>query len=135
MTRFLIVRLGALGDVVHGIPVAAALRAHFPSAAIDWLVSPPCVELLDLVDGLDRRIPVDPRRRSRGAHGQPRLRGVIRDLRAQRYDAAFDLQGLLKSALIARSAGASVTVGFSRGHAREALATAFYTHEIGRAHV
>lgn len=130
MTRFLIVRLGALGDVVHGIPVAAALRAHFPSAAIDWLVSPPYVELLDLVDGLDRRIPVDPRRRSRGAHGQPRLRDVIRDLRAQRYDAAFDLQGLLKSALIARSAGASVTVGFSRGHAREALATAFYTHAI-----
>ncbi len=38
--RFLIVRLGALGDVIHGIPAAAALRAAFPIARIDWLVDP-----------------------------------------------------------------------------------------------
>ena len=38
--RFLIVRLGALGDVIHGIPVAAALRERFPSARIDWMVDP-----------------------------------------------------------------------------------------------
>ena len=129
MTRFLIVRLGALGDVVHGVPVAAALRAHFPQAAIDWLVSPAYVELLQLVEGLDRVIPIDPRRRGGGA-GRVRFRDTIRDLRAQHYDAAFDLQGLLKSALLARSAGADVTVGFARGHARESLATAFYTRAV-----
>ena len=49
MSRFLIVRLGALGDVVHAIPVAAALRRAFPSARIDWLVSAKHREILDLV--------------------------------------------------------------------------------------
>ena len=39
MTRVLIVRLGALGDIVHAIPAAAALRRAFPAARIDWLVS------------------------------------------------------------------------------------------------
>ena len=51
--RFLIVRLGSLGDIIHGIPVAAALRERFPSARIDWMVDPIYVELLGLVEGLD----------------------------------------------------------------------------------
>ena len=59
--RFLIVRLGSLGDVIHGIPVAAALRRPYPHARIDWLVDPRYVELLDLVECLDRRVPFDPR--------------------------------------------------------------------------
>src|SRR5262249_33111972 len=61
VNRFLIVRLGSLGDVVHGIPVAAALRQEFPMSRIDWMVDPRYVELLNLVAGLDRRIAVDPR--------------------------------------------------------------------------
>jgi len=51
--RFLIIRLGSLGDIIHGIPAAAALRRHFPQARIDWVVDPRYVELLDLVEGLD----------------------------------------------------------------------------------
>ena len=60
MTRFLIVRLGALGDIVHAIPVAAALRRAFPAARIDWLVSGKHREILDLVPG-DRSPPGDSR--------------------------------------------------------------------------
>ena len=58
MTRFLLVRLGALGDVVHAIPVAAALRRAFPNARIDWLVSAKHRALLDLVPVIDRRYPL-----------------------------------------------------------------------------
>ena len=58
MNRFLIVRLGALGDVVHAIPVAAALRRAFPAARIDWLVSAKHREILDLVPVIDRRLVV-----------------------------------------------------------------------------
>ena len=49
MNRVLIVKLGALGDVVHAIPVAAALRRAFPSARIDWLVGAKHRAILDLV--------------------------------------------------------------------------------------
>ena len=119
--RFLIVRLGSLGDVIHGIPVAAALRERFPAARIDWMVDPKYVDLLGLVEGLDVRIPVDPRRSPMS------VLSTIRGLRRHRYTAAIDLQGLVKSAVLARSAGAWHTIGFPRAHLREPLAGMLYT--------
>jgi heptosyltransferase I len=119
--RFLIVRLGSLGDVVHAIPAAAALRAHFPDARIDWVTDPRYVELLELVQGIDARVAVDTRRVAATF-------ATLRDLRRVGYDAAIDLQGLIKSAVLARAAAAERTIGFPRAHLREPLARAFYTH-------
>lgn len=126
MNRFLIVRLGSLGDVVHGIPVAAALRNEFPAARIDWMVDPKYVELLNLVKGIDRRIPVDPRAIKHGV-GREKFRATLRELRETDYDAVIDLQGLLKSAMLARSVRGRRTIGFPRRHLREQLARLFYT--------
>lgn len=126
MNRFLIVRLGSLGDVVHGIPVAAALRQEYPSSRIDWMVDPRYVELLDLVKGIDRRIAVDPRAIRKGA-GRKKFRETLRELREADYDAVIDLQGLLKSAMLARSVHGRQTIGFPRKHLREQLARLFYT--------
>ena len=56
MRAILIVRLGAMGDIVHALPVAAALRARFPDARIDWVVDERHRDLLDLVRVVDRRI-------------------------------------------------------------------------------
>ena len=115
MTRFLIVRLGALGDVVHAIPVAAALRRAFPGATIDWLVSAKHREILDLVPVVDRRLVMDD------------WLGAIGELRRSHYDVAIDLQGLIKSAVLARSSGAPRVLGFSSRYARERAARLFYT--------
>ena len=57
--NILIVRLGALGDIVHAVPAAAALRAAMPYARIDWLVDAKHRALLDLVDGLDRIVTLE----------------------------------------------------------------------------
>ena len=119
--RFLLIRLGSLGDVIHAIPAAAALRAHAPDARIDWLVDPRYAGVVQMVRGVDRAIPLDPR----GPKGT--LLSTIRALRQARYDAAFDAQGLIKSAVLARLAGARRTLGFPRAHLREPLARAFYT--------
>jgi lipopolysaccharide heptosyltransferase I len=121
--RFLIIRLGSLGDVIHGIPAAAALRRHFPGARIDWLVDPRYVELLDLVDGLDRKIPFDPRDLARDGGAWSK----VSDLRRARYDAVLDFQGLLKSAALGRLVGASQTIGLPRAHLREPFAALFYS--------
>ena len=126
MNSFLIVRLGSLGDVVHGIPVAAALRQEFPSSRIDWMVDPRYVELLNLVSGIDRRIPVDPRAIKHG-EGRRKFRETLRELRHTDYDAVIDLQGLLKSAMLARSVRGRKTIGFPRKHLREPFARLFYT--------
>ena len=125
MTRFLIVRLGALGDIVHAIPVAAAIRRAYPTARIDWLVSGKHREILDLVTAIDRRLSIKDRG---GAGGGASFLSAIRGIRHTRYDVAIDLQGLIKSAIIARLSGASKVVGFNARYAREGLARLFYTH-------
>jgi heptosyltransferase-1 len=129
--RFLIVRLGSLGDVIHAIPTAAALRTRFPEARIDWLVDPRYVALLEMVRGIDSRIPVNTRRPAQTL-------SIVRDLRRVGYTAVIDLQGLLKSALLARVIGAERTIGFEREHLRERAASPFYTHRVapsGSTHV
>lgn len=126
MTRFLIVRLGALGDIVHAIPVAAALRRAFPTARIDWLVSGKHREVLDLVPVVDRRLSIKDRN---GAAGGTSFLAAIRAIRGAEYDVALDLQGLIKSALIARLSGARRVIGFNRKYAREPLAGWFYTEQ------
>src|SRR5882724_1711508 len=109
MNRILIVRLGALGDVVHAIPVAAALRRAFPAARIDWLVSAKHREILDLVPVIDRRLVINDRyspASGRAAGGRTSMLSAIGELRRSRYDVAIDLQGLIKSAMLARASGA-----------------------------
>jgi lipopolysaccharide heptosyltransferase I len=127
----LIVRLGALGDVVHAIPVAAALRRAFPDAKIDWLVSAKHREILDLVPVIDRRLVINDRG---DAAGGTSLLAAVRELRRAQYDVTIDLQGLIKSALLARLSGAPRVVGFSSRYARERAARIFYTdaHDPGR---
>jgi len=124
VTRFLIVRLGALGDVVHAIPVAAALRRARPDARIDWLVSAKHREILDLVPVIDRRLVINDRG---DASGGSSFLAAVRELRRGRYDAAIDLQGLIKSAILARSSGAARVIGFSSRYTREFAARPFYT--------
>jgi heptosyltransferase I len=123
--RVLIVKLGALGDIVHAIPVAAALRRTFPSARIDWLVSAKHREILDLVPAIDHRLVIN--------DGGAGILAVIRELRRGQYDVALDLQGLVKSAVLARSSGADRVIGFASRYLREPLARPFYTevHDPG----
>ncbi len=119
--RILVVRLSSLGDVVHAVPAVAGLRRTFPDARIDWLVDDRYRELVDLVAAVDRRIGVP---RTRRLAGLPRL---VRRLREARYDVTLDLQGLLKSALLARSAGARRLIGLEPAHLRERPAGWLYS--------
>jgi heptosyltransferase-1 len=118
--KILLVRLGALGDIVHAVPAFAALQRAYPDAAIDWIVEERHREIVELVRGLRRRIYIDTQR------GRLALAGVIRQLRRERYDMAIDLQGLLKSAVFARLSGAARVVGFDRAALREPAAALFY---------
>ena len=119
--RFLIVRLGSLGDIIHAIPAAAAIRAALPSAIIDWLVDPRYVDLIDMITAVNHAVPVDPRA------GMVRLFATLSALRKRKYKIAIDFQGLIKSATMARMAGAERLVGFPQAQLRERAARAFYT--------
>lgn len=114
----LIVRLGALGDLVHALPVAAALRTAWPDARIDWLVEARYRALLQFVPILDQVVVV--------GGSEAGVWDVVRGLRRQTYDVALDLQGLIKSAVCARLSGARTVAGFETKALREKPASLFY---------
>jgi lipopolysaccharide heptosyltransferase I len=123
MRRLLIVRLGSLGDLVHTLPAAAALRDAHPAADIDWLVDATHREFLELVPVLSSIVTL----RDRTAIAWYAARA---ELRARAYDAALDFQGLLKSAALAWISGARRVLGFDRESLRERTAAPFYTERV-----
>ena len=123
MRAILIVRLGALGDIVHALPVAAALRDRFPAARIDWVVDERHEDVLSLAPVVDRRIVL----RSRSLPVWRRVADLRRALAGGAWDAAVDVQGLLKSAAVARWSGAPRVLGFAAPRLREPAARFLYT--------
>src|SRR3954451_17647361 len=100
--RILIVRLSAIGDVLHALPVLNALRSAVPDAFIAWIVEGRTAELIRDHAALDQVICV-----RRGWLKSPStVLQVRRELRSLRFDIALDIQGLTKSALAARLSGA-----------------------------
>ena len=105
--RVLIVKLSSLGDVVHTMPAVQDIRAAFPDVQIDWAVEPAFAPLVRRVDGIGEVIDC-PLRRWRNAWWTKSVRAEWAKLRTRlqsvRYDAVIDMQGLTKSAWIARTA-------------------------------
>jgi heptosyltransferase-1 len=121
--RFLVVRLGSLGDIVHTFPAVSGLRNSFPRAEIIWLTHPRWVNLV-ASSGLATEIwPVDSRNLSS-------VRQTIAKIRAHRWDAAIDYQGLWKSALLPFLAGVPKRVGFSSEAIREFGVPILYTDRV-----
>ena len=113
--RILIVRLTALGDAIHGLPVACALRAALPQATIGWVVEGRNAELLAGHPAIDHVI-----RTSRRWLKSPRaILELRRNLRSLRFDVAIDMQSLTKSAIAARLSGAPRRIGMSGVEGRE----------------
>jgi lipopolysaccharide heptosyltransferase I len=124
-SRILIVRLSAMGDVVHVLPMLAALREARPGAQIGWLVEERAASLLDAHPQLDR-VWVWPRgritellRTGRVLAALRVVRDFARDLRAQRYEVAVDAQGNARSSALAWLSGAPRRIGLAHGYARE----------------
>jgi len=117
--RILILKPSSLGDVIHALPTVHQIRQRYPQAHLAWLVNTAFISLLKHCPIIDEIIPF-PR------HEYRRLPGLIRRLRRGRYDVVVDLQGLLRSGLLAALAGAPRRIGLS--DARECAG--FFHNEI-----
>jgi lipopolysaccharide heptosyltransferase I len=126
--RIAIIKPSALGDLVHSLPVLTALRLRFPGAHLSWVVNRGYEPLLRGHPDLDETLPFDRSSyRSEGLHAALGYLHFFRMLRARGFDLAIDLQGLLRSSLMARATGAGRRVGLSS--AREG-ASWFYTDVV-----
>ncbi len=116
-TRVLIMRLGAMGDILHALPAVAALRRAHPRLYLGWAVEPRWRALLESGDDrplVDRIHTVKAKEWARAPLRRETMReiGALRSsLRAERYDLCIDLQGAVRSALAGRLAGAARMVG------------------------
>lgn len=139
--KILIVRLGAMGDIIHTLPAIATLRRAYPDAELAWAVEERWVELLCTRGYQGERGPQMPLLdrvhvlRVSAWRSAPFDRQISRvmqesahELRAARYELALDFQGAIKSAVVARVARARRRIGFVRP--REAPAGILYTRRV-----
>jgi len=128
--RILIVKPSALGDVAHSLPFLDVMVKRFPDARIDWVIAKGLEGVLENHPLIERLWVIDKGKWKKIFNISDtirELRTLFRDLADQEYDLVVDLQGLLRSAVIAHYSRAKVSVGFS--DAREG-APFFYTHKI-----
>src|SRR5437588_2673595 len=126
MEKILIVRLGSMGDVIHALPAAHALRLAFPYATIGWAIEQTWAELLcakgtspdaprssqkPLVDHIHLFNTKRWRKELLAAETRNSVAQLRRELLSQRYEVAIDLQGSLKSAVVARLSDAPSRFG------------------------
>ncbi len=132
--RIAVVKLSSLGDVLHALPVAHALRHHFPGAHLTWIVEAREFAILKDHPDLDAVVPVDTRLWRRLIWRPAGIREVgdklsrlTERLRRARFDVAIDLQGLIKSGLLTAYTGAPIRIGFAFAYCWEPL-NVFFTN-------
>lgn len=121
--RILLVRLGAMGDVLHALPTAATLKQSFPNSHIAWCIDRKWSVLLEGNASVDEVIAFDRKNINELLSARPKLR-------AAGFDTVIDVQGLIKSALIATAARPERIYGFHRSQVRERPAAWFYSREV-----
>lgn len=119
--KILIVKISALGDIVHALPAGLYLRNRLPDAQIDWLVEETFVQLLEPLPYIDQLLPINARavRKNRSIPELKRMWEGIRRIRGTRYDCVFDLQGNAKSGFYTYLSAAPRRFGFDRDGVRE----------------
>ena len=116
-SKILLIKPSALGDVIHTIPLLVKLRARYPGAAIDWLITPENADVVRHHPALSNVVIFA--RRDFSKHGQ-RSRAVLtfldllKQIRRAKYDLVIDMHGQLRSAFFALISGARVRIGFDR---------------------
>lgn len=141
--RLLVVRLSAMGDIIHTLPAVTALRAAFPDATLGWVVEERWAELLctlryprsgprspqrPLVDRVHTVNTTAWRQALLSFTTWRQLAAALSELREPRYEAAVDFQGAVRTALLARRSGAEVVLGDA--HPRENIARVLYTRQV-----
>ena len=118
--NILVVKLGAIGDVIQSLPVIEQLKANFPGCKIHWLIEDKAFPAVQFHPDVNFIVFNKSRIKSLNLlHSIPALASFLKELRSSSYDIALDLQGLFKSGILARLSQAKKVIGFHRSNTRE----------------
>ena len=124
--KIAIVKLSALGDIVHAMVVLQFIKKHDPEIIIDWVVDESCNELLELHPDINKVHSVNLKK----AKKKKSLFILLKELRKVsqfgKYDVVIDMQGLIKSAVISRLMSSPIRLGFDKSSVRESISSVFY---------
>ena len=124
--RIAVIKPTAFGDVVQSLPILGALAERFPGARVSWVISEPLSELVAGHPLLDEWIPY----RRRG--GWRQWRKLLATLRSRRFDLVFDLQGLLRTAVMTRATAAPLRIGLETAREGSGVACHGLLEDTGR---
>jgi heptosyltransferase-1 len=126
----LVVKPSSLGDVVHSLPFLNAIKARFPAASIHWVIAKGLEGIFEghpMINKLWVINKDDWKKMGNLKVTVKELRELFKNLKKEKYDIVFDLQGLLRSGIITSASDAPVRIGFKE--AREG-SRFFYTHKV-----
>lgn len=134
--RIAIIKLSAMGDIIHAMVALQYIKQSYPDVIIDWVVEEAFVQILEGNPHIDNILPLNLKlikKKKSNLFGQIRQ---IREYAKNHYDVIIDAQGLLKSAITAKliSSKYSIIVGFNKDSIRESIASWFYRQKVSIAY-
>ena len=127
--KIAIVKLSALGDIVHSMVVLQFIKKHYPDSVVDWFVEKRFKGILENNPHINQIHQVNFSSAKESKSFFLFWKELRKIHKLGKYDLVIDMQGLIKSALVARMIPSDMTLGFDKDSLRESLATIFYNQK------
>lgn len=128
--KICIVKLSAMGDIIHAMVALQFIKKAFPSSQIDWVVEAAFVDVLKNNPHIDNILPINLKSIKKKKSEIFTQYKILKEYSKNNYDIVIDAQGLLKSAIVAKIIGVKVIAGFDKESIREGVASLFYNKKV-----
>lgn len=128
--KICIVKLSAMGDIIHAMVALGFIKKEIPDAQIDWVVESGFKGVLENNPHIDNILPINLKSIKKKKSEIFNQYKILKKYSKNNYDIVIDAQGLLKSAIVSRIIGAKTIAGFDKESIREGIASFFYNKKI-----
>ncbi len=128
--KICIIKLSAMGDIVHLMATLQFIKKHIPNCSIDWVVESSFGAILEKNSDIDNILLVNLKSIKKDKLSIFKQIKILQTYRKNNYDLVIDAQGLIKSAIVSRIIATKDIIGFDKHSIRESLASLFYTKTV-----
>lgn len=130
MNKICIVKLSAMGDIIHAMVALEFIKNRYPDIQIDWIVEECFSSILQDNPHIDNILPINLKSIKKNKSAIFSQFKILKKYRQNNYDLVIDAQGLLKSAIVAKIVGKNIITGFDKNSIREKIATCLYNKTV-----